>query len=73
MQRIEGGLAHSGGIKFDSLFNELSYFHVCQPGLPPCIGHDLFEGIVSADLSLYIQHLVKVDKQFTYLELKSKN
>lgn len=64
VQRIEGGLAHSGGIKFDSLFNEFSYFHVCQPGLPPCIGHDLFEGIVSADLSLYIQHLVKVNKQF---------
>ncbi len=72
VQRIEGGLAHSGGIKFDSLFNELSYFHVCQPGLPPCIGHDLFEGIVSADLSLYIQHLVKVDKQFTYLELNRR-
>lgn len=35
-----------GGVKFDSIFNELTYFHVCQPGLPPCLGHDLFEGVV---------------------------
>lgn len=69
VQRLEGGSVQSGGIKFDSLFNELSFFHVCQPGLPPCIGHDLFEGIVASDLALYIRHLVKVVKQFTYLEL----
>lgn len=72
VQRLEGGSVHSGGIKFDSLFNDLSFFHVCWPGLPPCIGHDLFEGIVSFDLALYIQHLVKVDKQLTYLELNRR-
>lgn len=54
------------------MFNELTYFHVCQPGLPPCLGHDLFEGIVSSDLALYIKHLVRVDKQFTYLELNQR-
>lgn len=61
----------SGGVKSDSVFNELTYFHVCQPGLPPCLGHDLFEGIVSSDLALYIKHLVRVDKldKSTYLEL----
>lgn len=56
----------SGGVKFDSLFNKLKYFHVCQPGLPPCIGHDLFEGIVSSDLALYISHFVKVEKLLSY-------
>lgn len=35
------------GVKFDSLFNDLQYFHVCQPGLPPCIGHDICEGVVA--------------------------
>lgn len=65
VQKLEGGSVLSGGIKFDSSFNELSFFHVCQPGLPPCIGHDLFEGIVASDLVLFIQHLVKVNKQFT--------
>lgn len=56
------------GIKSDSPFNQLAHFHVCQPGLPPCLGHDLFEGIVSYDLALFIGHLVK-EKHFTYLQL----
>lgn len=42
------------GVKFDSVFNQLKYFHVCQPGLPPCLGHELFEEIVSVDLAMYM-------------------
>lgn len=57
------------GVKFDSIFNQLKHFHVCQPGLPPCLGHDLFEGIVSADLALYIKNLVSVGKHFSYVQL----
>lgn len=57
------------GIKFDSVFNQLIYSHVCQPGLPPCLGHDLFEGVVSCDLALCINHLVNKEKHFTYVEL----
>ncbi|KAL7396912.1 hypothetical protein ABVT39_013489 [Epinephelus coioides] len=53
------------GIKFDSCFNSLKSFHVCS-GLPLCLGHDLFEGVVANDLALYIEHLKKVEKQFTY-------
>ncbi len=60
------------GVKFDSLFNDLSHYHVCQPGLPPCIGHDLFEGVVSYDLALCIKHLVRVEKQFTYVDLNRR-
>lgn len=56
------------GIKFDSPFNQLAYFHVCQPGLAPCLGHDLFEGIVSYDLALFIGRLVE-KKHFGYLQL----
>lgn len=40
------------GIKGDSIFNKLSNFHVCQPGLPPCLAHDLFEGVVDYDVAL---------------------
>ncbi|KAK3517984.1 hypothetical protein QTP70_029095, partial [Hemibagrus guttatus] len=43
VQASDGQSSSSGGVKFDSLFNTLTYFHVCQPGLPPCLGHDLFE------------------------------
>lgn len=55
------------GIKSDSLLNSLEHFHVCKPGLPPCLGHDLFEGIVSADLQLYLKHLVSTGKHFTFV------
>jgi len=43
------------GVKKDSLFNELSYFHATA-GLPPCIAHDLFEGVVCYDLALCIDY-----------------
>ena len=39
------------GVKFDSVFNSLLYFHVANPGLPPCLRHDLFEGEHSEILS----------------------
>lgn len=54
------------GVKFDSIFNELQYYHVCNPGLPPCLGHDLFEGVVYYDLAIFIHYMVKVKKWFTY-------
>ena len=60
------------GVKFDSVFNSLEFFHVSMPGLPPCLGHDLFEGIVSYDLPLIINHLVKNLKWFTYADLNRK-
>ncbi|KAI4899943.1 hypothetical protein NFI96_032087 [Prochilodus magdalenae] len=60
------------GVKFDSVFNSLEHFHVCQPGLPPCLGHDLFEGIVSVDLQLFLKHLVSIGKHFTFVQLNRK-
>lgn len=64
----------SHGIKFDSVFNQLSNYHVCSPGLPPCLGHDLFEGIVAFDLILYIQYFV-TNNWFTldYLNKRIEN
>lgn len=56
------GSSRENGVKFNCLLNELKYFHVCAPGLPPCLAHDLFEGIVSFDLSLYKKHFVTVLK-----------
>jgi len=47
------------GIKFDSVFNQLQFFHVCQPGLPPCTAHDLFEGVVAYDVPLFLQYFVR--------------
>lgn len=41
------------GVKLNSKFDDLSSYHVCEPGLPPCLGHDLFEGVVAYDLKHY--------------------
>jgi len=57
------------GIKFQSVFNDFRNYHVCNPGLPPCLGHDLFEGVVSRDVALIIKHFVKNEKYFTYEQL----
>lgn len=68
----DGASSAVEGIKLNSLFNSLRHFHVCQAGLPPCLGHDIFEGVASYDVALYIKHLVTVDKQFTYQELNQR-
>ncbi|XP_056623445.1 uncharacterized protein LOC130436632 isoform X2 [Triplophysa dalaica] len=54
------------GITCKSIFNSLNYFNVCMPGLPPCLGHDIFEGILSYDLALYLKYFIKQKKWFTY-------
>ncbi|XP_073719682.1 uncharacterized protein [Misgurnus anguillicaudatus] len=41
------------------------------PGLPPCLGHDLFEGVVASDVKMFIDYLVNQEKCFTYTELNS--
>ena len=58
--------AEKFGIKFGSVFNDLRNYHVCNPGLPPCLE---FEGVVSRDVALIIKHFVKKDKYFTYEQL----
>ncbi|XP_071943870.1 uncharacterized protein [Antedon mediterranea] len=59
------------GIKRDSVFNTLSYFHVANPSLPPCLGHDIFEGVVDYDMALYINYFIG-KKWFTYQLLNEK-
>jgi len=59
------------GLKFDSIFNSLKYFHVAQPGLPPCIGHDLFEGVVAIDLAIFLEYFVK-RKWFSWTQLNRR-
>ena len=68
-EQLGGDQAMVNGIKFDSVFNNLKHLQMCGPGLPLCLGHDLFEGVVSYDLAMYISHLVNVEKHFTYVQL----
>lgn len=59
-------------VKCDSVFNKLSNFHVCQPGLPACLAHDLFEGVVDYDLALFLQFLIRTQKWFSYEVLNER-
>ena len=61
---------HVKGIKYDSEFNKLQNFHVMMPGLPPCIAHDLLEGVMKKDLALYIKALIDEGKT-SYEELNN--
>lgn len=59
------GKNNSKGVKANSCLNELSFFHVCQPGLPPCLAHDILEGILQYDMQLFLNYLVW-NKWFSY-------
>ena len=58
------------GLKSDSIFNKLEDFHVTDPRLPPCLGHDLFEGVVSWDLKAMLLYFVS-KSWFTLAQLSS--
>lgn len=60
------------GIKFNSIFNNLNTFHVCNPGLPPCIAHDLFEGVMAYDVPLILKYLVKEKKWLNLTALNKR-
>ena len=55
----------SRGIKSDSCLNSLDFYHVGNLGLPPCLAHDLYEGIIPFDTCLAIHYFVK-NKWFSY-------
>jgi len=65
-------LTNYQGVKKRSIFNTLQHYHVCLPGLPPCLGHDLFEGVVPYDLSLFLGYSFNVKKWFSFQFLNSK-
>lgn len=53
-------------IKFRSVFNTLQNFDICSPGMPPCRGHDIFEGVLSYHVALYLKYFINKKKWFTY-------
>ena len=49
------------GIKGKCVFNELTAFH-CVLQLPPCIGHDVLEGVLAKDIQFYLEYLFNKEK-----------
>lgn len=70
LERIEKNDGSSHGLKSDSILNTLNHFHTQGPGLPPCIAHDLFEGIINFYLSLILQNMIS-NKWFTINNLNA--
>lgn len=64
-------IAQPKGIKFDSRLNSLNFYHVCNPGLPPCLGHDIMEGIASHDVACALHYLID-EEWFTVEDLNKK-
>jgi len=63
-------MASTYGVKSDSPFNSLTYFHSIW-GCPSDLAHDLFEGFGSDALDRIIRHFVG-EKLFTLKELNDK-
>lgn len=64
-QLEKGDTAQVQGIKFKSVFNTLQNFDVWSPGMPPCLGHDIFEDVLSFDVALYLKFFINKMKWFT--------
>ncbi|KAG5268668.1 hypothetical protein AALO_G00215090, partial [Alosa alosa] len=58
------------GIKRDCPLNQLTGFHTCQ-GFPPDFLHDVLEGIVPVELSLFLGDLIS-KRYFTFDELNKE-
>ena len=69
MMSVRPGRATFKGVSgpdFRCTFNILDNFHVCDPSLCPCVGHDIHLGLLNYDLVRVLKHLVEEKKWFTY-------
>lgn len=53
------GIQDYKGIKVNTVFNALKSFHVCHPGLPPCLGHDIFDDVLSYNVAFNFKYFIK--------------
>ena len=59
------------GIKNHCVFNALRSFH-CVSQLPPCLGHDFYEGVFSYDVQHYLDYLINKEKLISAEEFNGK-
>lgn len=72
LERDHQNVSNVKGIKCDSAFNILKFYHVCNAGLPPCLAHDIFEGVANMDVALILKYLITEKKWLTYRELNHR-
>ena len=59
------------GVKGHCAFNKLRSFH-CIGQLPPCLGHDFYEGVFSYDIQFYLDYLINKEKLISMEELNRR-
>ena len=59
------------GIKRNCMFNELKSFH-CIGQLPPCLGHDFYEGVFAYDIQIYLQYILTKEKLISVSEFNGR-
>jgi hypothetical protein len=64
-------LSVESGINFNSVLNQLDYFHVSSGCLLPDIFHDLLEGVFPFEGKLLLKHLILTKKYFTLSQLNA--
>ena len=69
--RNGGPSAESCGIKTHCVFNCLESFH-CATGMPPCLGHDFFEGLFSYDFQFLVDFIINKEKLLTTEEFNRR-
>ena len=52
------------GINRSSSLNDLTYYHVCDYGLPPDVMHDILEGYLPYTLKLMLSNFITSEKFF---------
>ena len=59
------------GIKGHCVLNRLQSFH-CINQMPPCIGHDLLEGVFAYDVQFLLDYIINKEKLLTEEEFNSR-
>jgi hypothetical protein len=67
----EGWGVDTYNVKAHCIFNRLASFH-CIWQMPPCLGHDYFEGCFSQDLQFYLDFLINKEKLISQAEFNRK-
>ena len=67
----EGPSIETHGVKGHCLLNQLMSFH-CVLNMPPCLGHDFFEGVFAYDVQHYLDYLLNKEKLMTIDDYNAK-
>ena len=67
----EGYGPETFGVKDHCVFNQLESYHSIL-GMPPCIGHDFYEGTFSRDIQFYLSFIINKEKLISPEEFNEK-